>query len=67
MLSTLPIAKTLVTKTHAARRVAARIASAFAPTAQYSPLTHEALCYGCMAGIVMPPHHHIAPRNPGMS
>ena len=61
MLSTLPLARTLVNRTRAARRIAARIASAFVPTGHLAPLTHEALCYGCMAGIVMPIHHEIAP------
>lgn len=61
MLSTPPITKTLVNKTHAARRIAARIASAFVPAGNLAPLSHEALCYGCMAGIVMPIHHDIAP------
>ena len=65
MLSTLPIAKTLVDKTHAARRIAARIASAFVPTGHLDSLTHEALCYGCMVGIGMPIHHDIAPWDRG--
>lgn len=60
MLSRLPIAETLVIKAHAARRLAARVASAFIPPRNLAPLTHEALCYGCMAGIVMPTHRHAA-------
>lgn len=59
MLSTLPIAKTLVNKTHIARRIAARIASAFVPAGHLAPLAHEALCYGCMAGIATPIHHGV--------
>ena len=64
MLSTLPIAKTLVDKTHAARRIAARIASGFVPRGNLTPMTHEALRYACMVGIVMPPHHDITPTHP---
>ncbi|CAN0627692.1 conserved protein of unknown function [Burkholderia multivorans] len=56
MLSTLLAAKTWGNTPHAARRVAARIASAFVPKAHLAPLTREALCYGCMAGIVMTIH-----------
>lgn len=65
MLSTLPIAKILVNKTHAARRIAARIASEFVPRGNLTPMTHEALCYVCMTGIVMPPHHDITHRDRG--
>lgn len=65
MLSTQPITKTLANSTHAARRIAARIASAFVPTEHLAPLTHEALCYGCMVGIVMPLPHDIAPCDRG--
>jgi hypothetical protein len=62
MLSRLPITETLVNKARAARRIAARIASAFIPPRNLAPLTHEALCYGCMVGIVMPARYHIASR-----
>lgn len=65
MLSTPPITKTLVNSTHAARRIAARIASAFVPTEHLAPFSHEALCYGCMAGIVMLLPHDIAPCDRG--
>jgi hypothetical protein len=61
MLSTLSFAKRLVNTTHAARRVAARIASEFVPRANLAPITHEALCYACMVGIVMPTHHDSTP------
>lgn len=56
MLSTRLAAKTWGKTPHAARRLAARIASAFVPKAHLAPLTCEALCYGCMAGIVMTMH-----------
>ncbi|CAN0627020.1 protein of unknown function [Burkholderia multivorans] len=56
MLSTLLATKTWANTPHAARRVAAQIASAFVPKAHLAPLTREALCYGCMAGIVMTIH-----------
>lgn len=65
MLSTLPLAKILVNKTHAARRIAARIASEFVPTGNLTPMTPETLCYGCMVGIVMPTHHDITPWDRG--
>lgn len=65
MLSTLPLARTLENKVRAAIRIAARIASAFVPTGHLAPLTHEALCYGCMAGIVMQIHHEAAPWDRG--
>lgn len=65
MLPTLPIAKTLVNKTHVARRIAARLASVFVPAGHLAPLAHEALCYGCMAGIAAPIHHGIAPWDRG--
>lgn len=65
MLSTLPLAKILVNKNHAAGRIAARIASAFVPTGNLIPMINEALCYGCMAGILMPLHHDIAPCDRG--
>jgi hypothetical protein len=64
MLSTLPFAKILVNKTHTARRIAARIASGFVPRGSPAPMTHEALCYACMVGIVMPTHHDITPTHP---
>lgn len=60
MLSRLPITQILAKQAHAARRIAARIASAFIPTRNLAPLPHEALCYGCMVGVVMSAHHHIA-------
>lgn len=63
MLSTLPLVKIWVNKTHAARRIAARIASGFIPSGNLTPMTHEALCYACMAGIVILPHHNIAPSD----
>lgn len=65
MLSTLPLAKRWVNKTHAARRIAARIASEFVPRGSLTPMTHEVLCYACMVGIVVPPHHDITPRDRG--
>lgn len=61
MRSALPSAKILMNKTHAARRVAARFASAFVPTRKLTPIINEALCYGCMAGIATPIHHDIEP------
>jgi hypothetical protein len=64
MLSMQPFAKILVNKTHAARRIAARIASGFVPRGNLTQMTHEALCYACMVGIVMPPHHDITPTHP---
>jgi hypothetical protein len=63
MLS-LPFAKILVNNTHAARRIAAQIGSGCVPRGNLTPMTHEALCYACMVGIVMPPHHDIAPTHP---
>jgi len=48
MLSTRLAAKTWGNTPHAA--------SAFVPKAHLAPLTCEALCYGCMAGIVMTMH-----------
>lgn len=57
MLPTLTLVKVLVNKGHAARRIAAQIASAFSPTADLPPMINEVLGYGCMAGIVMPIHH----------
>jgi hypothetical protein len=65
MLSTLPFAKRWVNKAHAARRIAERIASAFVPRGNLTPMTHEALCYACMVGIVMPTHRDITPWDPG--
>ena len=56
MRSILPIAQTLVTKGRATRWIAARIASALVPQGNLAPLTHEALCYGCMVGILLPTH-----------
>ncbi|MBB5503324.1 hypothetical protein HDG37_007564 [Paraburkholderia sp. MM5384-R2] len=64
MLSTQPFAKILVNQTHAARRIAARIASGFVPRGNLTPMTHEALCYACMVGIVMPTHHDVTPTHP---
>jgi hypothetical protein len=61
MLSTLPFANMLANKNRAARRIAAQIASAFVPAGHLTPVIHEVLCYGCMAGLVMPIHHDIAP------
>jgi hypothetical protein len=60
-----PLAKILVNKNHAARRIAARIASAFVPTGNLTPMINEALCYGCMAGIVVSIRHDIALRDRG--
>jgi hypothetical protein len=65
MLSTLPTAKILVNKTHATRRIAARIASEFVPRGNLTPMTHDALCYVCMTGITMLTHHDITPRDRG--
>ncbi|RKE40119.1 hypothetical protein B0G76_6580 [Paraburkholderia sp. BL23I1N1] len=59
MRSTLSFSKTLANKTHAARRIAARIAAEFVPRGNLTPMTHEALCYVCMVGMVMPTHHDI--------
>ncbi len=64
MLSTLSFAKILENRTHAARRIAAQIASGFVPTGNLIPITHEALCYACMIGVVMPPLYDIAPTRP---
>ncbi|CAE6764952.1 hypothetical protein R69927_06220 [Paraburkholderia domus] len=64
MLSTQPFSNVLVNKTHAARRIAARIALGFVPRGNLTPMTHEALCYACMVGIVMPSHHDITPKHP---
>lgn len=65
MLSALPpFAKILANQTHVARRIAARIASEFVPRGNLTPMTHEALCYGCMVGIVVPPHHDVTPTHP---
>lgn len=61
MLSLLPFAKILVNRTQAARRIAARITSEFVLRGNLTPMTHEALCYACMVGIVMPTHHDITP------
>lgn len=64
MLSALPFAKILMNQTHAARRIAARIASAFVPRRNLTPMTHEALCYVCMVGIVALAHHDVSPAHP---
>lgn len=63
MLS-LPFAKIWVNKARAARRMATQIASGFVPRSNLTPMTHEALCYACMVGIVMSPRHDIVPRHP---
>jgi len=60
MLLRLSIAQRFVKEVHTALRIAARLASAFTPPSNLAPVPHEALCYGCMAGIVVPAHHHIA-------
>ena len=64
MLPTLPFVKLLVDKTHAVRWIATQIASGFVPKANLTPITHEALCYACMVGMVMPLHHDTAPAHP---
>ena len=60
MLLRLSIAQRFVKEVHTALRIAARLASAFTPPSDLAPVPHEALCYGCMVGIVVPAHHHIA-------
>ncbi|WP_353554684.1 hypothetical protein [Paraburkholderia terrae] len=60
MLLRLSIAQRFVKEVHTALRIAARLASAFTPPSSLAPVPHEALCYGCMVGIVVPAHHHIA-------
>lgn len=60
MLLRLSLAQRLVKEVDTARRIAARLASAFTPPSNLAPVPHEALCYGCMVGIVVPAHHHIA-------
>ncbi|HEX7912228.1 MAG TPA: hypothetical protein VF534_29645 [Paraburkholderia sp.] len=60
MLLRLSIAQRLVKEVHTARRIAVRLASAFAPPRNLAPLSHEALCYGCMVGILVPAHHPTA-------
>ncbi|SDJ34593.1 hypothetical protein SAMN04487926_14410 [Paraburkholderia steynii] len=54
------IAQRLVKEVRIARRIAARLASVFTPPSNLAAVPHEALCYGCMVGIVVPAHHHIA-------
>ena len=64
MLSALPFAKILMNQTHAARRIAARIASEFLPRGNLTPMTHEALCYVCMVGIVVLAHRDVTAAHP---
>ena len=47
-------AKTLTNATRAVRRGAARIALLIVPAAERVPFIDEALCYGCMAGVLVP-------------
>ncbi|TDY21551.1 hypothetical protein B0G81_1774 [Paraburkholderia sp. BL6665CI2N2] len=54
MLPAPPFSRKWVNKARTVRRIAAWIASEFVPRRDLAPMTHEALCYACMVGIVMP-------------